>query len=129
MKSERIDEAAEIESIIGRRNRAIKRTLRIGIISVAALMFGTYIAIKYGYLKPGRTIGLAFCMFVSVSCVVTYLAAKSKSMIECPECKKAKRKGYLLKRKNKKQDSYFYGCNQYPKCKYTESDTIDQFDV
>ena len=30
---------------------------------------------------------------------------------------------------NKKKDEYFYGCNQYPKCKHTESDTIDQFDV
>jgi DNA topoisomerase-1 len=47
----------------------------------------------------------------------------------CPECKKAKRKGFLQKRKNKTKDSFFYGCNQYPKCKYTESDTIENFDV
>jgi len=43
----------------------------------------------------------------------------------CPECKKAKRKGYLIKRKNKKDNSYFYGCNQYPKCKHTESSAVD----
>jgi DNA topoisomerase-1 len=47
----------------------------------------------------------------------------------CPECKKAKRKGYLQKRKNRKQDSFFYGCNQYPKCKYTESETMENFDL
>lgn len=44
---------------------------------------------------------------------------------ECPDCKKAKRKGYLLKRKNKKDNTFFYGCNQYPKCKYTESGTVE----
>jgi len=41
---------------------------------------------------------------------------------ECPACKKAGRKGYLQKRKNRKQNSSFFGCNQYPKCKHTEAD-------
>ena len=56
-------------------------------------------------------------------------AKKVDTSKPCPDCKKAKRKGYLQKRKNKKQDSFFYGCNQYPKCKYTEADTIEGFDA
>jgi DNA topoisomerase-1 len=47
----------------------------------------------------------------------------------CPECKKVKRKGFLQKRKNNKQNSFFYGCNQYPKCKHTESDAMDGFNI
>ncbi len=39
----------------------------------------------------------------------------------CPECKKKGLKGVLLERKNKSNGNMFKGCNQYPKCKYTES--------
>jgi DNA topoisomerase-1 len=46
---------------------------------------------------------------------------KAKSTgIKCPECKKAGRNGELLERKNKKQNTSFLGCNQYPKCKHTQ---------
>jgi len=48
---------------------------------------------------------------------------------ECPECKKKKKKGFLIKRKNRKKDSYFYGCSNFPKCKHTESDSIDGFEL
>jgi DNA topoisomerase-1 len=47
---------------------------------------------------------------------------------ECPECKKAGRKGYLQKRKNRKDNSFFFGCNKYPKCKHTESDVLGGID-
>lgn len=39
---------------------------------------------------------------------------------KCPKCKEEGRKGEMLKRKNKKDDSFFYGCSAYPKCKHTE---------
>ena len=48
---------------------------------------------------------------------------------KCPECEKKKREGYLLKRKNRKKDSYFYGCSNYPKCKHTESDSLEGFGI
>ena len=48
-------------------------------------------------------------------------AVSKSSGIECPECKKANRKGILMERKNKKDGSVFLGCNNYPKCKHTES--------
>lgn len=44
---------------------------------------------------------------------------------ECSECKKEGRKGYLIQRKNKSKNTSFFGCNQYPKCKHTESDAMD----
>ncbi len=52
--------------------------------------------------------------------------AKQKKVVKkvgrkCPDCEKAKRKGELLYRENKKSGSKFIGCNGYPTCKYTES--------
>lgn len=39
-------------------------------------------------------------------------------LINCPECKT----GLLRKRKRSKNiDKYFYGCNNFPRCKYTEN--------
>jgi len=39
----------------------------------------------------------------------------------CPECEKKGRKGELVERKNKSDGNVFIGCNQYPKCRYSES--------
>ena len=41
---------------------------------------------------------------------------------KCPECEKHGRKGELIERKNKKDGSTFYGCSQYPKCRFSASE-------
>lgn len=53
-------------------------------------------------------------------------SVKQKSTVKkldrpCPECEKKGRKGELVERKNKSDGSVFIGCNQYPKCRYSES--------
>jgi len=58
-----------------------------------------------------------------------YKSAGKSSGRPCPECEKAGRKGVLVKRNNKKDNSTFYGCSAYPKCKNTESDSIDDLGV
>lgn len=50
-------------------------------------------------------------------------AFKPEKGPDCPECKKNKRGGVLLKRKNRKENSFFYGCSEYPKCKHTSAAT------
>jgi len=54
------------------------------------------------------------------------VAKKIDKSKKCPSCKKAGREGYLQKRNNKKDNSFFYGCNKYPKCKHTESADVDE---
>ena len=44
--------------------------------------------------------------------------AKGKLEKECPKCKEAGRDGKLVLRGS--IYGKFYGCNQYPKCRYTE---------
>ena len=39
---------------------------------------------------------------------------------KCPECEKAGRKSELVERTNKSNGDKFYGCQSYPKCKYSE---------
>ncbi|MEB3245548.1 MAG: type I DNA topoisomerase [Vampirovibrionales bacterium] len=40
-----------------------------------------------------------------------------KTGVSCPDCKKANRTGDIIQRRSQK-GKIFYGCNQYPECKY-----------
>lgn len=41
--------------------------------------------------------------------------------LKCPDCDKNGKSGDLVERKSKKDNNVFWGCSNYPKCKYTQS--------
>jgi DNA topoisomerase-1 len=105
--------------------------------SEGAKVVGTCLVCKAGnVVERGGKYGVFYACDQYPSCKTVYTLGADGKLIQkvakkvdtsrpCPTCKKAKRKGYLQKRTNKKENSTFYGCNQYPKCKHTESDAVD----
>jgi DNA topoisomerase I len=44
-----------------------------------------------------------------------------KTGIPCPDCKKNGKNGELIERKNKRDGNIFFGCSNYPKCRFTKT--------